>query len=138
MWKIMAMIEFVCMWYECLYIWLLFVIVYYQCYNVFRSHMKCGTYICHINVFDSVEAAAATGSNLYPGSSILNITVIPIIFWRLIHVPWVVPECSAKFWPNCSSFHKMVANLNKASHFCTFLQISFGYSKETWQGHCLG
>ena len=60
-------------------------------------------------VFDSVEFATAR-SNLCPGSSILNNTVIPIIFCR--HIFWVVPECSAKYRPSCWRFHKMAAIFN--------------------------
>ena len=51
----------------------------------------------------------------------------------------LVPECNAKVRPNCSRFRKMGAIFNKKiSHFCTFLPIYFGYSKETWQEHFLG
>ena len=60
-------------------------------------------------------------SNLCASSRALIIAEIPMIV--CIHIPWVVPENSAKFWPNCSRFREMVAILIEKNHiFALFSQ----------------
>ena len=79
-------------------------------------------------LFDRFEAAAAAvvvgGSKMcsqifVPDLAPLNFKEIPMIFYT--HISWAVPECSAKFGPNCSKFREMAAILNqKNSYFALF------------------
>ena len=60
-------------------------------------------------------------SNLCAGPSALNFVDIPMIFCA--HIPWVVPDCSAKFGPNCLRFGKMAVILNRKNYiFASFFQ----------------
>ena len=114
-------------------------VIYIHVYFMFiRSHMNMGTYIFLIGLKPPPRSGYKI-VNLCPKPSPLNFAEIPMIFCTALrdHTFWVVPECSVKFWPKCSSFCKMAAILRpKKSHFCTFLPVYFGYSNETWQGHC--
>ena len=86
-------------------------------------------------VFDSIEDAVTTETimccRIFVPAQDPSLLEILMIF--CIHIPWVILECSAKFRPNCSSFHEITAIFDrKISHFCNFLQICFGNSSETW------
>ena len=106
---------------------------YYKQIDLIRSHMKCGTCMCLIGL----KPPPPPEEDLCARSSALNFSEIPMIFYR--RIPWVVPECSAKFQPNYSRFCEMAAILNKKNNFfCNFLKIYFWLFQRNLAGTLLG
>ena len=75
-------------------------------------------------------------SNICTGPSALNFAEISMIFCTQISL--VIPECSAKFGPNCSKFHKMDAILNRKNPLLHFSPNLFWLFQWNLVGTLLG